>query len=533
MFKYTRFDIINNSKKFKYIIKFIINIIIISFILIILFLNITAKEDVKLISSNSRRIINTLNNYTETMSDFMVSNINLNEINVINQIDEIKNIRLSIDYFKGLKQTEIKQQELKEQKLKEQELKQQKLKEQEFKQKEINNKKKKAINLIKSYIPNYDELIKLTSSHIEILGYSNNNNCLKKLIKINNEELFNNLIKIDYENNKVSFNYLDILNEEYYKNTDNIITSHLYTDYDTNNIYYNYSHYIYKNYNENIIKNPIYQIIKEQLEIDYLYKEPNLTDEYNNKSKYFQQNLNDFMNYYLTYNGWEKYYETYENDIYYLYNKHFMNHYDIYNNFEYADYYYNEFLIENKIIINNQNPIQIYNKYSYKFKCNIPSRTINNYPSINIHNYNSFSMYGNWCYGYPGGCIYSIYKNNIEETLNLNLNDYISRGYYRYSNKGYVIDPFNSNYYYYSSNINNELDKNKGTRMVKHNITNNFPEYLSQKDWVRIRNYYFIETVNIDFPLIEIYNEYDYIKKIISSISDIYNLPIIPPIKYI
>ena len=69
--------------------------------------------------------------------------------------------------------------------------------------------------------------------------------------------------------------------------------------------------------------------------------------------------------------------------------------------------------------------------------------------------------------------------------------------------------------------------------MVKHNITNNFPEYLSGQDQVRIQNYYFIETVNIDFPLIEIYNEYDYIKKIISSISDIYNLPIIPPIKYI
>ncbi len=78
-------------------------------------------------------------------------------------------------------------------------------------------KKEKAINLIKSYIPNYDLLIKLVSSHLEMNGYSNDFNCLKEIIKINNEELFNNLIKIDYDKLEVSFNYLDE-NEEYYKN---------------------------------------------------------------------------------------------------------------------------------------------------------------------------------------------------------------------------------------------------------------------------------------------------------------------------
>ena len=245
MFKYSRFDFINNTKKSK-LIKIIVNIIIISFIIIILSYNINTKDDVKIISSNSRRIINTLNNYSETMSDFMVPNIE----------NEIKNIRLSIDYIKNLKLKEIKEQELKLEELKQKEIKEQELKLKELKQKEIINKKEKAINLIKSYIPNYNSLIKLVSSHVEIKGYSNNDNCLKELIEINNEELFNNLINIDYENNEVSFNYLD-KNEDYYKNTNNIIRTHLYSNYNKNNRYYNYSHYLYKNYKDNIIKNPI------------------------------------------------------------------------------------------------------------------------------------------------------------------------------------------------------------------------------------------------------------------------------------
>jgi len=136
-------------------------------------------------------------------------------------------------------------------------------------------------------------------------------------------------------------------------------------------------------------------------------------------------------------------------------------------------------------------------------------------------------------YGDYGNRRYGIYKNNIEEILNINLNDYINTGYYHYSDKVYVIQTPSRIYCYYSSNINNELNRNKGTRMVKHNITNNFPEYLSERDQVIIQNYYFIETVNINFPLIEIYDEYDYIKRIISDITDIYNLPIIPPIKFI
>jgi len=537
MFRYSQFDLLAKSKKSK-ILKMIINIVIISIIFIILYLNINAKEDVKIISSNSRRIITTLYNYTETMSDFIVSNENNND-----ELNEIKNIRLAIDYIKDLKQEEVKHEELKQEELKLKELKQQKLKLEELKLEELEMKKNKAISLIKSYIPNYDSLINLVSSHIEVDGYSNNNNCLKEVIKINKEELFNNLIKIDYENNKVSFNYLDNTNDDYYKNTDNIIRSYLYIDYDKNNRYYNYSHYIYRNYKDNIIKNPIYQIIKDQLEIDYSYTEPNLEDEYNNKSKYFSRSLNDFTEMYNNYRDYNKYYETYENDTYYLYLKS-VNYDDYYNN----KFNYIEFLIENKIIINNPNPNEIYNKNPYKFICNIPS--LNGYykPSINIDYSHYISTFTNmYCCGNNprdtcNSCRNTIYTNDIGNSINIYCSHYNS--FCDYNNKNNylrfagthgttLINNVDTNYF--KNGI--ELDSNKGQRMIKHNLTNNIPLYFHYHEEYHqellIQNHYFIEKVYIDFPLIEIYDEYDYIQKILSSIVDIYNLPIIPPIKFI
>jgi len=523
MFKYTRFDFINQTKKSK-LLKIIINIIIISCILLILYFNIHTKDDVKIISSNSRRIINTLNNYTETMSDFMVSNIDSNDINELN---DIKNIRLSIDYFKEIKEKELKEvQELK--------IKQEKLKfdiEEKEKKKII---KEKAINLIKSYIPNYNSLINLISSHEEIKGYSNDFNCLKRIIKINNEELFNKLINIDYDKLEVSFNYLD-KNEEYYNNTNNIIKTHLYTDYDENNNYYDYSHYIHKNYKENIIKNPIYQIIKNNLEIDYSYTEPNLTDEYNNKSKYFQQSLNDFSNVYNSYyinsyfiNNNYKYYENYENDTYYLYYK-LDGYYNGYTSTKFI-----EFLVENKILINNPNSHEIYNKHPYKFICNIPSKTINNKPLIKINNDYSFSRFNNYCCGnwgcYSCGSTRLINKNNIIDAIDYN-NQHIIYDY----NKDIVYDSsvFGTTRIHNYNSYVFELEKHKGSRMVKHNLTNNMIYYYRPHKELEIENNYFIENVFIDFPLISIYDEYEYIKLVIANITDIYNLPIIPPIKFI
>jgi hypothetical protein len=553
MFRYSKFDLITKSnKKTKFILKFIINIIIIIFIIIIFLINIDTKDNVKIISSNSRRIINNLHNYTETMSNFIASgsnyNNNNNNDNDIEQLNEIKNIRLTINYFKELKEQELKEiklKELKEKELKEQqELKEIKLKEKELKEKEIKEKKEKAINLIKSYVIDYyNSYIHLVPSYSKITGYADNNDCLKELIRINNDELFNKLIKIDYEKSEVSFNYLHE-NDEYYKNTNNIIETHIYNNYDENNIYYNYSHYIYKNFKENIIKNPLYQIIKDQLEIDYSYTIKNRTDEYNDKSRYFSRSLNDFSKFYNNeqiyfkeYNyKLDKYYELYEDDIYYLYLKSIDSNYWC----EWNIFY--EFLIENKIIINNPNPIDIYNKHPYKYMCNIPSKPlIIDIPIIKTDYYN-------------GRTYFTAHKQDniyIEKPIITNINDLenaLNIDYHLYKESYYFTNGANQNINTYYGNVNiinfnnylYDLEANKGSRMIKHNLTNNIPsynifEYNSKKIYgngFTIYNHYFIEKVFIDFPLITIYDEYDYIKQILSNIANIYELPIIPPIKF-
>ena len=519
MFKYFQFDLIKTKKSYKF------KLLIISFIIIILllyniYINNDTKDDVKIISTNSRRIINNLNNYTETMSDFMVSNINDIELT------ELQSIRLSIDYFKQLKELEIKDKELKDKELKDKELK-----EKELKEKELKEIREKAINLIKSYIPEFNSLINLVSTHQIFNNYVGDGldiSCIKEIIKINSEEIFNKLINIDYDKLEVSFNYLD-KNEEYYKNTDNIITTHLYTDYDKNNQYYNYSHYIYRNFKENIIKNPIYKNIKDKLEIDYSYTEPNPVEEYNNKSKYFSESLNEFKetlnNYNIDHLNWEKYFENYTDDTYYLYYKS-----NYINNDGSLDYNYVEFIINNEIIINNPNPIEIYNKNMYKNVCGIPSNTKYNY--TNIHNYYSYSKsrFMNYVCSRGLGCYKStnINKNNLEGTLNTYFDYHNNYDNYYSGSHGTVLISYNDlNEYSY------ELEKNKGSRMIKHNLTNNIPDYINNNNLYVFSNY-IIEKVFIDFPLISIYDEYEYIEKILNNYKiDIYNLPIIPPIKII
>ena len=147
MFKYFQFDLIKTKKSYKF--KFlIISFIIIILLLYNIYINNDTKDDVKIISTNSRRIINNLNNYTETMSDFMVSNINDIELT------EIQSIRLSIDYFKQLKELEIKDKELKDKELKDKELKEKELKEirdKELKEKELKEIKDKELKEIRHY----------------------------------------------------------------------------------------------------------------------------------------------------------------------------------------------------------------------------------------------------------------------------------------------------------------------------------------------------------------------------------------------
>ena len=307
----------------------------------------------------------------------------------------------------------------------------------------------KATNLIKS-------LIKLD------VNYDNDNDkCLKKLITINNEELFKKLIHIDYNNLEVSFNYLS-------KNK-----SLLY-------------------------KNPLYLNLKEKLEIDYLY------NEFEIKSKYFHKSLNDFNDIIYDFRGWDKYYETYSNNNntkYLYYKSQSYNGYYI---------YYKEFVINNEIIINNQNSI----KKPYKFLCNIPSIIINN--NLITNNYYSYS-YSLFTNNYHSK---NINKNNIENLLNIDYHNYDNNNIKNKTDYGiYIIKNLN-NYSY-------ELEKNKGSRMIKNNLINNISNRIT------IESYYFIEKVFIDFHLITIYDEYDYIKLLLSEITNVYNLPIIPPIKFI
>jgi hypothetical protein len=151
---------------------------------------------------------------------------------------------------------------------------------------------------------------------------------------------------------------------------------------------------------------------------------------------------------------------------------------------------------------------------------------MNNLPSLTVVKDQIQKSY------FENQCNSIIDKNNIEDILNVDVYDYLSSGRYRNIGDGYLID--NNCYNYYSKPVNyNELYKNRGTRMIKHNLTNNIPPHLTHNDRLRIENMYSISSVYLYFPLISIYDEYEYIKLLISNIADIYNLPIIPPIKFI
>jgi len=486
MFNYSQFDNApqNNRNKMS-IITLIILIILVIISIIIVIIDITPNNEIKIIASNSRQIINdlsNLNNYTETMSDYMISNDNNNNNNNNNnelysisekQLEEIRKIRLSIEYLQEEKR----------------------LKEEEDKQKEI---KENVINLIKSYIPNYDSQFKLVTNHSQTNGYSNinslNQECLKELIEINNEELFNKLIDIDYNKSTVSFNYLD-------KNPKKILTSHLYGKYDKNNKYYNRSVYIYENYKENIIQNPIYQTIKEKLEFDYDYKIEDIYNEYNDKSKYFSESNKAYLEM-INNNNIFHYYETYSNDTNYSY-------YKLTNN------YYFEIVKLNKIIINNQTINN--NKHPYKNICNNFIPIITSYYDFIINGYYNDNL---------------IYKNNLENILNFDYKDYNYDDCYYYNN---IYKCYHGNYWFHNYYNNRffdevyELEKTRGSRMVKNKLLENIESsYINHE--IYIYNYYFIKKVIIDFPLI--YDEYDYIKLLIKDIANIYDLPIIPPIKF-
>ena len=97
-----------NSFKKKYKIVLLFSIILILVILIYnIIINNFSNNEIKIISKNSRRIISNLDNYTETMSEFIVNN-NYNSISNNDILISIKEIQLEFQKeLKGFKDKEL------------------------------------------------------------------------------------------------------------------------------------------------------------------------------------------------------------------------------------------------------------------------------------------------------------------------------------------------------------------------------------------------------------------------------------------
>ena len=380
MLRYMRFDSNITSFKRKYKMVLLFSIILILIILMYnIIINNHSNNEIKIISKNSRRIISNLDNYTETMSEFIVNNNNYNPISnndILNSINEIQKD------LKGFKEKELKIQI-----------------------------KKNAIEFlennygIKPYIYNLDFFI-------------NYNTCIKQLLNLD-IDLFSLLLNIDYENLTVSFNYFNE-NKDYNNYKTRSINNNYYFSpimvqeyiYDTNNYYYDnpnppnnyraiFNRYtLLSNYYENIINNPIYNIIKDKLKFAYDYKYS--FEYYNNLMNYYKNNLNspyEFNNI---------------NNISYIYDSN----------------YYIEY-ISNNIVVNNN--IQYNNNYPnpYEEICNF--KTIkNSYVCADTSSYNYYTK---------EITIYSI-NCNIETTIEyendkLNRHSYLPKPYNQISSVYY------------------------------------------------------------------------------------------------
>ena len=265
-----RFDYsVSNVNSFKKKYKILLLLFSIILILVILIYNIIinnfSNNEIKIISKNSRRIISNLDNYTETMSEFIVNNNNnYNSISNNDILNSINEIQLELKGFKE-KELEIQKEQLEIQK----ELK-------GFKEKELNIQiRKNAIELLEK---NYG----IIPRDYNLDFFINNNNCIKQLLNLD-IDLFSLLLNIDYENLTVSFNYFNENKDYNYYNKNKLLA----------------------NYYENIINNPIYKKLKNKLEINYSYNfeelniYPNIMYyqiQYYNKLNIIEEN-NKYFNY--------------------------------------------------------------------------------------------------------------------------------------------------------------------------------------------------------------------------------------------
>lgn len=358
MLRYMRFDSNLNLFKKKYKMVLLFSIILILVILMYnIIINNHSNNEIKIISKNSRRIISNLDNYTETMSDFIVNN-NYNSTN---------EILLELKGFKE-KELEIQKEQLEVQK---EQLEVQK--EQLEVQKELKGFKEKEleIQIRKNAIEFLENNYGIKPKHYNLDFYINNNKCIKQLLNLNTD-LFSLLLNIDYENLTVSFNYF---NENKYYNDyiERNIVSNYFNNYYLHSNYYNndiisYSINLYTpifksyklltNYYENIINNPIYKILKNKLEFDI-----NFTYNF----EYYNDELNYLKQYHYN-NIWFNI-----NNISYMYNNYPAS---------YVEY------ISNNIVINNN--IIYYDNYPnpYKTICNIwPIKNTNRCMDLSVYDY--------------------------------------------------------------------------------------------------------------------------------------------------
>ena len=422
MNNYIKFDYsISIKKKYYKLIIFILVLILTILISSNIIINKNSNDEIKIISKNSRRIINDIGNYTETMSEFIVNNENNNYIfneEILNSLNDFKTKTIKSQYeIKEFINIQLKNQE-KDLDI-QNEMKNYKKREVELQEKQLKIQIKK--NAIEFLEKNYG----LFSKDFNLDLFINNCNCVKDLLQLKDNDLFSLFLNIDYDNLTVSFNYFhNNQNSTDYYNYEKIKQNHRYLDRDYYNEYDSISYKLIKNNKENIINNPIYNIIKNKLEFNYSYSFEELIPITNSNS---------------------------------------FNIVDINN------VYYN--------IIKNNSHIK-----PYKLLCNINYINHTQYDVMYISN----------------GLIYlKIYSNYF------NLNDKIFTSYC-------YQKLHDSNNYYSDYN------------------------YCNTKDnlYMYIVNYMRIQFINYQnsfrFNYIKIYNEYEYIKKIIN----LENIPIIYPIKF-
>ena len=201
---YIKFDS-NNTKKYKILLGFLIIVIL----LVILIINKYSNDEIHVISSNSRRLITNLNNYTETMSEFIVNDDVKIQEQLVKTLNEFQERQLNIQE----RQLNIQEQlirsvnDFQEKQLKNQE---QLIKSvNDFQEKQLKKDEEHKKLIIKDIvIKRIDEkmISKSGSSYVnEDKCYIKE--CVKNILNIKNENMCSLMLNIDYKNMIASYNY--------------------------------------------------------------------------------------------------------------------------------------------------------------------------------------------------------------------------------------------------------------------------------------------------------------------------------------